>query len=111
MLPRLPRPRLVPCGASAGHTSWSTSGLGFLTFWLLGKLRVFADGSAAPERFALAMAPLLGAAWIGMSRIQVSATPGSWGRGRRHAMIADAVARLARRSRGATPAWQPCTSA
>ncbi|KAL4444853.1 hypothetical protein ABPG77_003903, partial [Micractinium sp. CCAP 211/92] len=52
------------------HTSWSTSGLGFLTFWLLGKLRVFADGSAAPERFALAMAPLLGAAWIGMSRIQ-----------------------------------------
>ncbi|KAL4425952.1 hypothetical protein ABPG75_009968 [Micractinium tetrahymenae] len=54
----------------SGHTSWATSGLGFLTFWLLGKLRVFADGAAAPERFALAMAPLLGAAWIGMSRIQ-----------------------------------------
>ena len=47
----------------------SPPGLGFATFWLLGKLRCF-DGSAAPARFAVALLPLLGAAWIGLSRIQ-----------------------------------------
>lgn len=87
----MPRPMLLPllsgapsvlrpCGGPAGHTSWSTSGLGFLTLWLLGKLRVFADGSPAPERFALAVTPLLGATWIGMSRIQVRGAP-CWGLG------------------------------
>lgn len=50
--------------------SWSTSGLGFTTFWLLGFLRVF-DGSVQPLRFVGALSPLLGAVWIGMSRIQV----------------------------------------
>lgn len=53
----------------SGHTSWSTSGLGFTTFWLLGQLRCF-DGQAQPVRFIAAMAPLLCAAWIGMSRFQ-----------------------------------------
>lgn len=45
----------------AGHTSWSTSGLGYTTFWLLGKLRCF-DGQAQPTRFIVAVIPLLGAA-------------------------------------------------
>ncbi|PSC72042.1 lipid phosphate phosphatase chloroplastic [Micractinium conductrix] len=54
----------------SGHTSWSTSGLGFLTFWLLGHLHVFSHGAAMPSRFVVALCPLLGAVWIGMSRIQ-----------------------------------------
>ena len=58
----LPRPR-------PGHTSWSTSGLGYLTFWLMGHLRAF-DGSAQPQRFIASLVPLLGAVWIGLSRIQ-----------------------------------------
>ncbi|KAL4859794.1 Lipid phosphate phosphatase 1 [Chlorella vulgaris] len=53
----------------SGHTSWSTSGLGYTTFWLLGKLRCF-DGQAQPTRFIVAVIPLLGALWIGMSRLQ-----------------------------------------
>lgn len=48
----------------AGHTSWSTAGLGYLTFWLLGKLRCF-DGTPHPLRFVAAILPLLGAVWIG----------------------------------------------
>jgi len=55
--------------------SWSTSGLGFATFWLLGFLRVF-DGSVQPLRFVGALSPLLGALWIGMSRIQVRRAAG-----------------------------------
>lgn len=51
----------------SGHTSWSTSGLGWATFFLLGKLRCF-DGQAQPLRFLAALAPLLGAVWIGLSR-------------------------------------------
>lgn len=39
------------------------------TLFLLGKLRCF-DGSAQPARFALSLLPLLGAVWIGLSRIQ-----------------------------------------
>lgn len=56
--------------------SWSTSGLGFASFWLLGFLRVF-DGSVQPLRFVGALSPLLGALWIGMSRIQVRLLPAS----------------------------------
>lgn len=44
------------------------AGLGFATFWLLGKLRCF-DGQAQPLRFVAALLPLLGAVWIGLSRI------------------------------------------
>lgn len=55
-----------------GLCSWSTSGLGFASFWLLGFLRVF-DGSVQPLWFVGALSPLLGALWIGMSRIQVPA--------------------------------------
>lgn len=43
----------------AGHTSWSTSGLGYLTLWLLGKLNCF-DGQAQPTRLVVAFVPLLG---------------------------------------------------
>lgn len=53
----------------SGHTSWSTSGLGYLTLWLLGKLRCF-DGSAQPLRFVASLLPLLGAAFIGITRLQ-----------------------------------------
>lgn len=53
----------------SGHTSWSTSGLGFTSFWLLGQLRCF-DGQAQPLRFILSLSPLLFAVWIGMSRTQ-----------------------------------------
>lgn len=56
-----------PCPGRSGHTSWSTSGLGWATFFLLGKLRCF-DGQAQPLRFLAALAPLLGAVWIGLSR-------------------------------------------
>ncbi len=49
---------------AAGHTSWSTSGLGFLMFWLLGKLRCF-DGTPHPMRFVASILPLGGALWIG----------------------------------------------
>eukprot|EP00887_Chlorella_sp_A99_P004643 scaffold4.g4643.t1 len=75
----VPRPRPGPppsrivlprgCAAHAGHTSWSTSGLGYLTLWLLGKLRCF-DGSAQPLRFVASLLPLLGAAFIGITRLQ-----------------------------------------
>ena len=50
--------------APAGHTSWSTAGLGYLTFWLLGKLRCF-DGSARPMRFVASVLPICCAIWIG----------------------------------------------
>ena len=54
----------------AGHTSWSTSGLGFLTLWLLGKLRVY-DGAAHPARLVAACVPICLAGWIGITRLQV----------------------------------------
>lgn len=48
----------------SGHTSWSTSGLGYTTLFLLGKMRCF-DGAARPLRFLGCLCPLLGAVWIG----------------------------------------------
>ncbi|KAK9805596.1 hypothetical protein WJX72_006866 [[Myrmecia] bisecta] len=53
----------------SGHTSWSTSGLGFLTLWLVGKLRCF-DGSGHPWRLIVSNIPLGIAAWIGITRLQ-----------------------------------------
>ncbi|KAK9799711.1 hypothetical protein WJX73_001576 [Symbiochloris irregularis] len=53
----------------SGHTSWTTSGMGFLSFWLLGKLRCF-DGSAHPNRIVLALIPLGLAVWVGITRMQ-----------------------------------------
>lgn len=54
----------------AGHTSWSTSGLGYLTFWLAGKLRIY-DGSGHSWRLPASMVPLGGAVWIGITRLEV----------------------------------------
>lgn len=55
----------------SGHTSWSTSGLGYLSFWLLGKLRVFVgEDEIKPHKLMLALMPILGAALIGASRLQ-----------------------------------------
>lgn len=54
----------------AGHTSWSTSGLAYLTFWLAGWMRCF-DGSGHPTRLVLAGLPISSAAWIGVTRLQV----------------------------------------
>jgi hypothetical protein len=56
----------------AGHTSWSTSGLGYVSFWLLGKLRLY-DGSSHIWKWPVALAPLGGAIWIGITRLQVGA--------------------------------------
>ncbi|GAB4823961.1 hypothetical protein N2152v2_011007 [Parachlorella kessleri] len=53
----------------SGHTSWSTAGLGYLTFWLLGKTRCF-DGTPNPARFVVCLLPLGGALWIGLTRLQ-----------------------------------------
>jgi len=54
----------------SGHTSWSTSGLGFLSFWLLGKLQCFQGRGDGPARLVAALLPLAGAVWIGCSRLQ-----------------------------------------
>ena len=53
----------------AGHTSWSTSGLGFLSFWALGKLRAF-DGSGHGWRLLAGLMPVSVAIWIGITRLQ-----------------------------------------
>jgi membrane-associated phospholipid phosphatase len=52
----------------SGHTSWSTSGLGYMTFWLMGKLPH--NGVPHPLQTAGAMLPLLASALIGASRLQ-----------------------------------------
>ncbi len=48
----------------------SASGLGFLSFWLLGQMRVFV-GTGAPRMwsFFLAMVPFLAAIVVGVTRI------------------------------------------
>ncbi|KAK9837235.1 hypothetical protein WJX81_000517 [Elliptochloris bilobata] len=53
----------------SGHTSWSTSGLGFLSLWALGKLRAF-DGSGHTWRLLGGLLPLAVAVWIGITRLQ-----------------------------------------
>ena len=54
-----------------GHSSWTTSGLGYLSFWLAGKLRCF-DGQGHPWRLVVSFTPSLLALWIGLTRLQVS---------------------------------------
>ena len=71
-----PNPQLAPsgtrarCSCAAGHTSWSTSGLGFLSLWLMGKLHVF-DGTGHPARLIAASVPISFAVYIGITRLQV----------------------------------------
>ncbi len=52
-----------------GHTSWSTSGLGYLSIWLAGKLQAF-NGQGNPWRLVVSLLPLTLALWIGLTRIQ-----------------------------------------
>ena len=59
---------------AAGHTSWSTAGLGYVSIWIAGKLRIY-DGSGHPWKVPLSMVPLGGAAWIGITRLQVFCVP------------------------------------
>ena len=55
----------------SGHTAWSTAGLGYLSFWLMGKLQCFSGGGGgAPLQLVVALLPLTGAVWIGASRLQ-----------------------------------------
>eukprot|EP00884_Botryococcus_braunii_P005502 jgi/Botrbrau1/14953/Bobra.0018s0056.1 len=53
----------------SGHTSWSTSGLGYLSLWIAGKLKCW-DGEGHPWRLHLSALPLCGAIWIGITRLQ-----------------------------------------
>jgi diacylglycerol diphosphate phosphatase / phosphatidate phosphatase len=54
----------------SGHTSWSTSGLGYMAFWIMGKLPQ--NGVPHPLQTAGSMLPLLASALIGASRLQDS---------------------------------------
>lgn len=50
-----------------GHSSWSASGLCFITWWLVDRLRVF-DGSGHAWRLAAAALPAMAALAVGVSR-------------------------------------------
>ncbi|XP_038892677.1 lipid phosphate phosphatase 2-like [Benincasa hispida] len=52
----------------SGHTSWSFAGLGFLAFYLSGKMQAF-DGKGHVAKLCLVFLPLLGAALVGVSRV------------------------------------------
>jgi len=60
--------------SAAGHTSWATSGLGYLSLWALGKLRAF-DGRGHPWRLLAGLLPLFVAVWIGITRLQARPSP------------------------------------
>ncbi|KAF9235900.1 phosphatidic acid phosphatase type 2/haloperoxidase [Melanogaster broomeanus] len=51
----------------SGHSSLSFAGLGFLTFYLAGKLHLFDTRGHATKAW-LALAPLAGASWVAISR-------------------------------------------
>jgi diacylglycerol diphosphate phosphatase/phosphatidate phosphatase len=55
------------CNCAAGHSSWSSSALCFITWWLLDRLRVF-DGSGHPWRLVAAAMPAMAAVAVGISR-------------------------------------------
>ncbi|XP_022945014.1 lipid phosphate phosphatase 2-like isoform X1 [Cucurbita moschata] len=52
----------------SGHTSWSFAGLGFLAFYISGKIQAF-DGRGHVAKLCLVFLPLLGAALVGVSRV------------------------------------------
>ncbi|KAF7816155.1 putative lipid phosphate phosphatase 4 isoform X1 [Senna tora] len=52
----------------SGHTSWSFAGLGFLAWYLSGKIRVF-DGRGHVAKLCIVLVPLLFAALVGVSRV------------------------------------------
>ena len=55
----------------SGHSSWCSSGLGFISFWAAGKLRVWTrDAAGHPARLILASLPLSLAVFVGVTRLQ-----------------------------------------
>ncbi|XP_051146148.1 lipid phosphate phosphatase 2-like [Andrographis paniculata] len=52
----------------SGHTSWSFAGLGFLSLYLSGKIRVF-DRRGHVAKLCITFLPLLMAALVGVSRV------------------------------------------
>uniref|UniRef100_A0ACD5TZY9 Uncharacterized protein n=1 Tax=Avena sativa TaxID=4498 RepID=A0ACD5TZY9_AVESA len=52
----------------SGHTSWSFAGLGFLSWYLAGKIRVF-DRGGHVAKLCIIILPLLLAAMVGVSRV------------------------------------------
>ncbi|KAI3858280.1 hypothetical protein MKW92_032992, partial [Papaver armeniacum] len=52
----------------SGHTSWSFSGLGYLAWYLAGKIRVF-DRKGHVAKIYLLFLPLLVASLVGVSRV------------------------------------------
>ncbi|KAJ7975167.1 lipid phosphate phosphatase 2 [Quillaja saponaria] len=52
----------------SGHTSWSFAGLGFLAWYLSGKIRVF-DQRGHVAKLCIVLLPLLTAALVGVSRV------------------------------------------
>lgn len=52
----------------SGHTSWSFAGLGFLSWYLAGKIRVF-DRGGHIAKLCIVILPLLFAAMVGVSRV------------------------------------------
>ena len=63
---------------ATGHTSWTTSGMAYLSFWAAGKLRCF-NGGGHPWRLVVSGAPTGLAAWVGFTRLQASWEGGSPG--------------------------------
>ncbi|MFS7996602.1 putative phosphatidate phosphatase [Helianthus anomalus] len=52
----------------SGHTSWSFAGLGFLAWYLCGKLRTF-DNKGHAQKLCVVVLPYLFAALVGVSRV------------------------------------------
>ncbi|GJY21896.1 retrotransposon protein, putative, ty1-copia subclass [Tanacetum coccineum] len=52
----------------SGHTSWSFAGLGFLSWYMAGKIKVF-DRSGHIAKLCIVVFPLLAAALVGVSRV------------------------------------------
>lgn len=52
----------------SGHSSWSFAGLGFLAWYLAGKIQAF-DRKGHIARLCLVLAPLLGAVLVAISRV------------------------------------------
>ncbi|OAY31376.1 lipid phosphate phosphatase 2 isoform X1 [Manihot esculenta] len=52
----------------SGHTSWSFAGLGFLSLYLSGKIKVF-DRRGHVAKLCIIILPLLAAALVGISRV------------------------------------------
>lgn len=60
-------PLPLPIGTPPGHSSWSASGMGFLSWVLLDLLRPF-DGGGHVWRLVAGCLPLAGAAAVGVTR-------------------------------------------